>query len=42
MKTLEELRAVCQRSAGTLVQDIAGVAALGVMLFGALHVASFM
>ena len=40
MKTLTELKLICERGRMTLVQDAIGVLALGVMLFVALHLPS--
>ena len=37
MKTITELRTICRRSQGTLLQDALGAASLGVMLIVALH-----
>lgn len=37
MTTLTQLLKVAKRSEATLLQDALGVAALGVMLFAALH-----
>ena len=40
MKTITELKLLCQRNQATLLQDTAGVFALGVLLIVALHLPS--